>query len=76
MADGSKKSVEVETNKLVLLADCNLQTKSLLGGQLLKWMDIVACLAGKFFTFSIALYELCAVVTMVCNIKEAHFQYW
>ena len=39
-------NTEVKTSKLVQLSDCSLHNKTLLGGQLLKWMDIVACLAG------------------------------
>ena len=36
----------VQTSKIVELLECNLETKSLLAGTLLKWMDIIACLAG------------------------------
>ena len=47
---------EVRTSKLVQLSDCNLHNKTLLGGQLLKWMDIVACLAGIILVlFAIAI---------------------
>ena len=38
----------VETNKIIELSECNLESKTLLTGSLLKWMDIVACLAGKY----------------------------
>lgn len=37
----------VETSKIVELLECNLETKTLLASTLLKWMDIIACLAGK-----------------------------
>ena len=40
----------IETNKIIELSECNLESKTLLTGSLLKWMDIVACLAGKFIT--------------------------
>eukprot|EP00794_Sanderia_malayensis_P007088 gene7088-7888_t len=43
----SPKETEIKTSKLVQLSDCNLENKVLLGGQLLKWMDIVACLAAE-----------------------------
>lgn len=51
--DGSAlyRKTEVRTSKLVQLSDCTLHNKTLLGGQLLKWMDIVACLAGKISFF-------------------------
>ncbi len=45
----SPNQTEVRTSKLVQLSDCNLENKVLLGGQLLKWMDIIACLAGRFY---------------------------
>ena len=36
----------IVTSKIIELSECNLETKSLLTGTLLKWMDIVACLSG------------------------------
>jgi len=47
--DGSvlPRKTEVRTSKLIQLSDCNLHSNTLLGGQLLKWMDIVACLAAE-----------------------------
>jgi len=38
----------METNKIIELSECNLESKSLLTGTLLKWMDIIACLAGRY----------------------------
>lgn len=37
----------IETSKIIELSECNLESKTLLTGSLLKWMDIAACLAGK-----------------------------
>ena len=37
----------IVTSKIIELSDCNLETKSLLTGTLLKWMDIAACLSGR-----------------------------
>ena len=57
-ADGSvlPRKTEVRTSKLIQLSDCNLHSNTLLGGQLLKWMDIVACLAGNIsLTFAVLL---------------------
>ena len=52
--DGSvlPRKTEVRTSKLIQLSDCNLHSNTLLGGQLLKWMDIVACLAGNILSAS------------------------
>ena len=49
MAGSSVSQTRVKTSKLVQLADCSLHNKTLLGGQILKWMDIVSCLAGQIF---------------------------
>ena len=38
---------KIETSKIVELADCNFETRSLLTGTLLKWMDIIACLSAE-----------------------------
>eukprot|EP00795_Rhopilema_esculentum_P000351 gene351-10014_t len=46
-SQASSSSKEVITSKLVRLSDCSLHNKTLLGGELLKWMDIVACLAAE-----------------------------
>ena len=40
----------IETSKIIELSECNLETKTLLTGTLLKWMDIIACLAGEVNT--------------------------
>ena len=46
--DSYKNSTEVEMNKLVLPTHTNeRQENCLSGGQLLKWMDAVACLAAE-----------------------------
>lgn len=37
----------IETNKIIELSECNLETRCLLTGTLLKWMDIIACLAAE-----------------------------
>eukprot|EP00111_Clytia_hemisphaerica_P007195 TCONS_00020904-protein len=39
--------MSIETNKIIELSECNLETKTLLTGSLLKWMDIIACLAAE-----------------------------
>lgn len=37
----------IETSKIIELSECNLETKTLLTGTLLKWMDVIACLSAE-----------------------------
>ena len=64
-SQASSSSKEVITSKLVRLSDCSLQNKTLLGGELLKWMDIVACLAGM------TIYQSNLVVTIQKNFSQS-----
>ena len=47
----TNKMTSIETNKIIELSECNLNSRALLTGTLLKWMDIIACLAGKNIFF-------------------------